>query len=665
MKNVNKKTLRRMKIRKKHIPLIIMITFGILIFMMGILNHYYFKTFTYDYGNYNFAFWDYSHFRISPLTPFRGNFLQDHFSFTLMYFVPVYWLMNWLTQTYTLIIIQCSLIMVAAWYTYKIIKLKTDNFWLGVGVIVYYFLLLGRYTSFASDVNLAIMSACFIPIFLYYFETRKYLIAMIILVLSLFSRENIPLWFIFIFFVLIIQHRKEKKAVLFSIAGIVVSIVYFIILFKVFIPAIESPDKQYSLFNYSALGANPGEALLFIIEHPYDAVKMFFVNHLNDPAYDGVKAEFYWVYLISGGAILFLRPQYLIWFIPIVAQKVLNDDPFRWGIATYYSIEVVTLLPISVFLTLIAIKWKNLQNSLIIVVCIATVAMTIHKLDAHNCRIPWTRVPAKEKFYDKRFYLPPFNIKNVNKLLANIPPDAKVSASNMLLPHISQRRYIYYFPTVKDAEYIVISVFDNYYLISQCENEKSRFNYLSNPKWEIVSVEYPVFLLKYNETSTSDKSALDMIWGQSDTLYCNYEQIDSTKKKVLWSNEVFAEDIDKLTNGQAYSGDYSLVLPMKDTYSSSINIDTKQLSYLQISVWCRCDEKGGFIAASGNDGFYRASFDSDSIDSSGWRRLVLSFWAPQSKDGSTINVYFGSSASVPIYFDDFQIIKRYKKLTED
>ena len=151
---------------------------------MGIMNHYYFRSHVDDYGNYNFAFWDYSHFRISPLPNHSGNFLQDHFSFLLMYFIPVYWLLNWLTGTYTLIIIQNGLILLAAWYTYKLIKLKTENLWLGAGVLVYYFVLLGRYSTFACDVNLAVMSACLIPVFLYYFERKKYLLSLIITVLS-------------------------------------------------------------------------------------------------------------------------------------------------------------------------------------------------------------------------------------------------------------------------------------------------------------------------------------------------------------------------------------------------------------------------------------------------------------------------------------------------
>jgi uncharacterized membrane protein len=579
-----------------------------------------------------------------------------------MYFIPVYWMLNWLTGTYTLILIQCSLILVAAWYSYKIVRLKTNNFWLGIGVLLYYFLLLGRYTSFGADVNLAIMSACFIPIFLYYFEKKKYLVAMVILVLSLFSRENIPLWFIFIFIVLIIQHRKDKKAVWFSLAGIVVSIIFFVLLFKVFIPLIEAPGTKYALFNYSALGANPGEALSFMITHPIESIKLFFVNHLNDPQYDGVKIEFYLVYLISGGFVLLLRPQYLIWFIPIVAQKVLNDAPVRWGISCYYAVELVTLLPISVFLALASIKSNKLQNWLAIMACIGAIGMTVHKFDVKNCKVQWMMNPKKEKFYDKRFYQKPFDLKKVNKLLSLIPDDAKVSASNMFVPHLAQRQKIYFFPTVNDAEYIVFSVFDNYYLISQQENETSRLKYLSDPKWEVVSVEYPVFLLKYNEKPTSNKSTLNVYWAHSDTLFCNYEKIDTVNGKALFSNGVFAENLDKLSSEECLSTDRSLKIPAKDNYSSSVKIDiSSQVYYVNVSVWCNDESNHGFIAASGKDGFYKASFEYDSIAPSGWRRLVIGFWIPQNDNNSTIDVYLGSTSPEPIYFDDLRIVLQYEK----
>ncbi|WP_073002894.1 DUF2079 domain-containing protein [Mariniphaga anaerophila] len=648
-----------MKIRNNHIPYLVLALFGILFLSIGILNHYFFRTFTHDYGNYNFAFWDYSHFRLSPIPTFRGNFLQDHFSFTLMYFAPTYWLFNWLTGSYTLIIIQCSFILIGAWYTYKLIKLKTNNIWLNTGVLIYYFVLLGRYTAFSSDVNLAIISSCFIPIFIYYFEIRKYLVSLVILILSLLSRENIPLWFIFIFIVLAIEHRKESKVVLYCLAGIAISTVYFILLFKVFIPAIETPGVKYALFNYSALGSSPGEALLFSIKNPLEAFKLFFINHLDNPAYDGVKTEFYWVYLISGGFVLLTRPQYLIWFIPIVAQKVLNDLPSRWGIATYYSIEVVTLLPLAVFLALSSFKSKTIQNILVVMVCLLSVTTTIYKLDKKNNQVPRLLNTAKVKFYDKQFFIPPFDVKEVNRLLKKIPPKAKVSASNVLLPHIAQRQHIYFFPVVKDAEYLIFSVFDNNYLYPHSLNEEKRNEYLSDPNWDIIAKEFPVFLLKRKDLSNRPFKKKNL-FATIDSLSCSFEGLNSTEGDTLLSMKEKTETKKYLSEEKPLSGLHSIKLTNKNKYSTRIYIDDiNRINYLEISAWYYGSEEKqlNIVADYGKEVRFHSNV-CDSINPAGWKRLILKFWVPKTQNKSDCSFYFVNSGTQPVYYDDLLVTKK-------
>jgi uncharacterized membrane protein len=591
---------------------------------------------------------------------YPANFLQDHFSLTLMYFIPVYWILNWITGTYTLILIQNALILIAAWYSYKLILLKSNNVWMSMGVLIYYFTLLGRYTTFSCDTNIAVISACFIPIFIYYFEIRKYLVAFIILILSLLSRENIPLWFIFIFIVLMINHHKDKKAVALSLAGIAISIIYFILLFKIFIPSVETPEKQFSLFNYSALGANPGKALLFIISHPIETIKLFFINHLNDPAYDWVKSEFYLVYLISGSFVLFLRPKYLIWFIPIVAQKVLNDSYLRWGIATYYSIEVVTLLPLSVFAALSSLKQRRVQNGLIIIVTVATLATTIYKLNEKHYVLPWTLNPEKVKLFDKQFLTSPLPISKINETLALIPSDAKVSASDHLFPHLSQRQSIYLFPTVNDAEYVIFSVYDDYFLISHRDNEESRNTYFSDPQWELVSKEFPVFLFKRkNHIPESTPPAEKGIWLATDTMKCNYENIDLEKAHAIFDNQEMAETVENISTEKAYSGNHSMMLSPANPYGSTIKIkDLNKVSYLQISAWSYSKKNQLNIVAGNGKNFYLLSEEKLPTES-GWKKIFLDFWVPKNLDTSTFSIYFWNSSSDFVYYDDLQIIKKY------
>ncbi len=627
-------------------------------FFMGIMNHYYFRTFVFDYGNYNFAFWDYSHFRISSMPTYPGNFLQDHYSYLLFYFIPVYWLLNWLTGTYTLIIIQNALIVIAAWYSYKLIRLKSQNLYLEIGVLLYYFLLLGRYSTFACDTNLAVMSACFIPIFIYYFELRKYLIASIIFILSLFSRENIPIWFIFIFIVLIIEHWDDKKAVRLSIAGIIISVLYFILLFKVLIPGVENDEKQFTLFNYAALGPDPGSALKYVIMHPLETIKLFFVNHLENPSYKWIKIEFYQVYLISGGFILLTRPKYLIWFIPIVAQKVLNDAPIRWGILTYYSIEVVTLLPISVFLAISSMKPIKLQNLLTVVVCVVTISMTIYKMDRSHRVLPNAFRPEKEKVYYKRFYQSDYNLKATHKLLKQIPKDAKVSASQDFFAHLAQRFHIYFFPEVNDAEYIIFSVFDDYFRMSHMENEKIRNRYLDSPEWEIIATEFPVFLLKKTNISSSEISIPEQSIFQNDTISCDFERINSEGRFVLFDSGEKADVAKKVSIHQAKSGTNSLLLTNTERYGDAIKFDeSNKIKYIEASVWAWGDIANAYINVKlGNGKNYKSNLVVEK-DSKDWNKIEIKFWAP-TKNNDEFFIHLWNSGKDSIYFDDLQIIMK-------
>ncbi len=479
-----------------------MLVFAAVFCTIVIGNHYYFRTTAYDYAVYNFAFWDYSHFHISSVSLYKvcnadKTFLQDHFSLTLMYFVPVYWLIGWLTGTYTLLLILVAFILWSAWAIYKLLLLKTGDGWLGVFAVLYYFLLQGRYSAFSSDANILTIVSCFVPLFLYYFEAKKYVFAFIIFVLSLFSREDMPLWFVFVFIVLAIWHWRERKIIAYCIVGIFVSVLYFILLFKVFIPITETPQNRYVLFQYAALGKTPGAALLHILSHPIETFKLLYINQSGDPTFNGVKGEFYWVYLISGGFILFFRPRYFIWFIPLVFQKMFNDDFIRWGIYGYYAIAVVTMLPVSVFLILAQLKIRWIKYSISVVICSLTFFVTRYKMDVGHRAVPWGTT-TKENIFDARFFNPPYNTAEIYNRLKLIPEDAKVCASASLLPHLSQRKYSYEFPDVEDADYIAVFTFQDYYASTQHDYTRILNKYITNSSWKIIANVPPFILLKKN-----------------------------------------------------------------------------------------------------------------------------------------------------------------------
>jgi uncharacterized membrane protein len=485
-------------INSRKTPWVIISVFALIYFLIVVCNHYFFRTFSFDYAAYNFAFYDYAHFRNSENGIYfipTMTFLQDHVSFTLMIFTPLYWLFGWITGTYTLLLIQTVFILCGGLAVYRLILLKTRSNLLSVLALLQYFFIIGRWTSFWSDCNLAIIASSMIPVFIYFFETKKLIPTLLSFLFILTSREDMALWTAFIGLFLLIYHYKDTMLRNLSAGVIILSVIYFILVFSIIIPAIETPEKKFSLFNYSALGKGPSEALRFMISHPLETIRLFFINQSGKPVFNDIKPEFYIYYLSFGGFLLFFNPKYLLIYIPILAKKMLNDEPIRWSIETYYSIEFVSMLPVTTFLIISEFKNKHLRNSLTGIVCATTLLFTIYAMDSPNRRLRWFD-DRKYAFYKSTMYKADIDVNKVYGYLKLIPPDAKVSASGTIAPHLAFREKIYYFPRVDDAAYIVVFQNRDIYPLTRDQFNARLDSFKNSSDWKTIVNDSPILILK-------------------------------------------------------------------------------------------------------------------------------------------------------------------------
>ena len=482
--------------KKINKPTIIIFVFALIYLSQVILNHYYFKTYAFDYGLYNNAFFDYGHFRINdnPLTtPPLKNFLQDHLALPLIIFSPLYFLLTWLTGTYTLLIIEVAFILIGGWYTYRFIKDLTGDETISLLALFHFFILSGHFSALSGDYHDTVVGASLMPVFLYYMQKRSYWKSVIPFLFMLFTKENFSLWLIFVSTALILMNLKDKKHILVNSAYLVVSLVYLILAFKVFIPYFEQPEKLFWNFHYSKLGNSMGEVASYLVHHPIDGVKLFFNNPTGDPTFDYIKVEFYVVCLLSGAFVLFYRPILLIMFIPIVAQKMLNDRYVCWGIESYYMIEVVSILTLAVFIALEKIKQKKVQHWIAWIIVILTTLTTLEVL--YHRQLPWYRKD-KECFYCVERYKPPFDVQSVHKVLKIIPDNAKVVAHTSLVPHLAFRDYIYMYPQIRDADYIALLIGQNTYPLKKEEYAEKVIKLRNDKNWTIIYDQYPLLILK-------------------------------------------------------------------------------------------------------------------------------------------------------------------------
>ena len=456
--------------------------------LIAVLNHFYFRTYALDYAIYNFAFYDFAHLRVSPVPayiyPFPSTVLQDHFSLTLPILSPLYWLLNPLFGTYSLLIIQWCFILIGALGTYKFLLRKTQNPYLPHLAAIYYFLMFGRYSANLNDVNLAIIGASLVPLLFYYFDTEKKWQALTVFLLLLLNREDYALWLFFIAVFFLVVYRKSKGQRTIAIYLAIASVLYFLVVMKLIIPALETAERKYNLFDFSAVGNTPAEAFSFIILHPLKALALLFENQNGEAWHDGRKLEFYQVYLLSGAALLFLRPIFFLPFLPVLLRKMYDDNPLRWSIEGYYSIEFVSLLPLLVFWILSDFKKQSLQNTLAAALMLLTSLVTVWKISSlpHNAIVGQSN---KYNFFSPEFYKPDLDMQQINYALSLIPKNEAVCATGRLLPHLAYREKVYYFPRHQNANYVLVLKKNDYWPLFANEFEAEITALRSSSDWQI------------------------------------------------------------------------------------------------------------------------------------------------------------------------------------
>jgi uncharacterized membrane protein len=463
------------------------VIFGSLHLLIPVLNHFHFRTYAYDYAVYNFAFYDYAHFRISACPVYHSavpvSFFQDHLSFLLMLLSPLYWVLSPLVGTYSLILVQWAFVITGAWATYRVVKHFWQREWPACAAMFMYFFLYGRFTAYHSDVNLSTMGSALIPLLLYFFYTRRKAAFWVVTVLLLVTREDFSLWLVFIAIFLFTTRRDNKSDKVTAAWLFAVSLSYFVLAFAVLIPGLlENVNHRYTNFKYEALGKDPMQALLFAVSHPVRTLSLLFINHLPETRFDYIKAEFYLLYLASGGILLLLRPVYLIPLLPLLAKKMFNDNPVRWSSGTYYSVEIVSILPVLIFLAILEMRQERWRFRLACATTALCLAATVFRL---SFRPDNALLGGEEKynFLGSRLYTPHINNKAVRRTLRAIPDAAVVSASGLLVSHVAFRERPLHFPMMDDADYVaVLRKWDSYPLTQGAFD--ARVNEIrENPEW--------------------------------------------------------------------------------------------------------------------------------------------------------------------------------------
>ncbi len=475
------------------LQLITVLFFAVVYSLLSLVNHYNFRTYAYDLGLHSSAMWDYAHFRFNNCTllqPELKNYLSEHFEVFTMVLSPF----SYIFGTYTLLVFQILSVLFGGFGVYKFIEAVSADRQLGFMAQLHFYFFYGIFSALQFDYHDNVLGAMFVPWFFYFIHIRSWRWAIVFFIFQISTKENMPLWMAFVCLGLLLLYWNEKKMRWMLLYFSIAAFVYFILVVKYIMPALANEGEAYVQIrnNYSALGSSLSEIVVTMATRPLYVIELLFTGHSGSVHGDYYKAESYIFVLLSGGILFLARPQFMVMLIPVFAQKMFHNDFLKWGLGDHYSIEFAPICSLGAFYVVSKVrheKWKKYISTAVVVLCVAA---SFRSMDNTYSYFDRTR----QRIYQKEHYVRSYDIAEVYDAFRLIPDDAKVSAQSPFVPHLVFRDYIYQFPVVLDAEYVVLSFAETCYPLTKQQFDAAVLSLMDSEEWETICKKNNVIVLK-------------------------------------------------------------------------------------------------------------------------------------------------------------------------
>ena len=462
------------------------VMFGIVSFT----NHILFRTYALDLGLYTNALYDYAHFRFADTSlflPESKNLLADHFDLYLILFSPL----SWIFKSYTLLVVQCLAVIMGGFGIYFLLNENEGTRSYRIWGMAMFYLFFGTLSALAYDYHSNVISAMALPFFFLMVTRKAWLKAFALLVFMCLGKENVSLFLFFVSFGLFWKYFKSKESRKYILLFAGFSVVYFLFMVKWVMPTIAGEKDFIHFGKYPVLGGDMTAAIKFIIMHPFEFIRLLFVNHMpEDPTYNNEKVFFYLVLFVAGGWAFFVRPWYIVMIIPLIIQKELSNQQSMWGCLYQYSIEFAPLVVMAVIE--VVSRWKVNTNLIGSVLMFFLVSSTIYAF-AERAK-PWEK--ERFVFWQKPHFRTRYDLTDVKALIEKIPSDAPVMSNSAYVGQLAYRDKCYSLPLVKDAEFILVSSTESTYPLTVEQTNEFIQALQVDSAWSLVEQRQHVYLFQ-------------------------------------------------------------------------------------------------------------------------------------------------------------------------
>jgi uncharacterized membrane protein len=413
---------------------------------LAILRHAGFGFSGFDLGVYDQVVWNTLHGRIFFYTTTGQPLLHlsNHADPILLLVAPFYLIYS---GPEMLLFLQAAAIGLGGLPLFWLGREKLGSDLAGLSLLAAYLLFPALQIINLWDFHPPALATGFLMYAFYFLEKRKAPWFLLFAVLAMGCKEQISLLVVFMGLYAILRHRDWRLGG----AAVGLGVAWFVVVMYWVIPAYSVKQESLFLWYYSDLGDSPLEIVLGALARP-DVVLSKLVQPSQVAYLRDVLTPFGYLSLVG-------LPVLLIG-LPSLAINLLSSNPaMRDATRGHYTADVAPWLAWGAVYGMVALRqglarlWPRLRPEVGrrpwltwgLSVALLTVSLTWHlfrgftplALDA-----PHWEVTAHDRL--------------AQRFMAQIPPDAPLSAQGKLYPHLSDRMIAYQFPDINEAEYVFL-----------------------------------------------------------------------------------------------------------------------------------------------------------------------------------------------------------------
>lgn len=468
---------------------------------LALIDHWNLHTQVYDLGIYDNTVWNTAHGKFLGCSYVRtGRHTSAHVDPLLALLVPFYWLYP---RAETLLVFQTVWLALGALPLYRIAVRRLDNRWYGVGMAATYLMYPALHGVNMFDFHSLTMS---VPLTLAVMDAldegrmRRYWVLFGLLILA---REDMTLLSCGIGLYLIVTRRVRAGLVTIGIAAVYLAVVKIFVMPESALLMKGGRESYSYTYFYEDMIPHSSEGarglLVSLLTNPAFALKVLLLED---------KVHFFaclllpllFLPLASGRRVATLL--YGLTFIGLASRRHVFSLYFQYSSVLFPFLLAATAHGIARVAEHDAVRAFRLDPSRVrptlagmVLLVTGLVSWKYGVLVENDAfRAGWTKLTRDPSSHVRERY------RRVRAMVDQIPPDASVSSSTSIGPHVSSRAEAHRWPVVKDADYLLLRT--NELSGKKRARERRKYDrYLKSGKYEVIDAFGAIKLLRRVETA--------------------------------------------------------------------------------------------------------------------------------------------------------------------